>query len=189
MKTILSDSSGEIFVFPAYFSKANLLDNWETLGLRQESIWLFGREVLQPRLSALYGKPNTSYKYSGKLFRAIEWEVELRSMAEQCSSLCNADFNTGLLNYYRNGIDSMGLHADDERELGVNPTIASVSLGATRKMVFRKRNTKEKLIIPLEHGDLLIMKGALQHHWKHELPKEKRVEETRLNITFRSVRM
>jgi alkylated DNA repair dioxygenase AlkB len=81
----------------------------------------------------------------------------------------------------------MGIHADDEKELGRNPVIASVSFGATRKMIFRKRNSKEKLVIPLKHGDLLVMKGALQHNWKHELPKERKVEESRLNITFRKV--
>ncbi len=160
------------------------LDQFE---LQQESIILFGKQVNQPRLSRLYGKPDTSYKYSGKLFEAIPWSGKLESIAEECSSICAIDFNTGLLNYYRDGNDSMGLHADDEKELGKNPVIASVSFGATRKMVFRKRDSKDKLVIALEDGDLLIMKGALQHQWKHELPKERKATEPRLNITFRKV--
>ncbi|GAB5418515.1 MAG: alpha-ketoglutarate-dependent dioxygenase AlkB [Crocinitomicaceae bacterium] len=188
MKTILKDNSGEIYVYPAYFAEWNLLDRLNNFELKQESIVLFGKQIAQPRLSALYGKPSTNYKYSGKLFHAIPWEGELKEMAQQCAQICNTDFNTGLFNYYRNGSDSMGLHADDEGELGMNPTIASVSFGGTRKMVFRKRQSKEKIVVPLYHGDLLIMKGALQHHWKHELPKEKKVEDARLNITFRQVR-
>jgi alkylated DNA repair dioxygenase AlkB len=188
VKTILNDDTGSIQLYPAKFSNAQFLNQLDSYALRQESIKLFGKEVKQPRLSALYGRPNTFYKYSGKLFEALPWSGELKSIAIKCSELCETDFNTALLNYYRSGQDSMGLHADNERELGRNPTIASLSFGATRKMVFRNRESNEKLIVPLAHGDLLIMKGALQHHWKHELPKGKRVEEARLNITFRSVR-
>ncbi len=187
MKKILKENSGEIYVHPALFSESNLLESLKDFDLKQESIVLFGKQIMQPRLSALYGKPGTHYKYSGKLFHALPWEGQLKDIAEQCSQICTTNFNTGLLNYYRNGTDSMGLHADDERELGKNPTIASVSFGATRKMIFRKRNSKEKIEILLGHGDLLIMKGALQHQWKHELPKERKNPNARLNITFRKV--
>ncbi|MCR9172835.1 MAG: alpha-ketoglutarate-dependent dioxygenase AlkB [bacterium] len=189
MTTILNDDSGEILVYPRYFSSKNLLKELDSFGLQQESIVLFGKQVNQPRLSRLYGKKGTSYKYSGKLFTAIPWTGMLEELAEDCSRMCGVDFNTGLLNYYRDGNDSMGVHADDEKELGNNPVIASVSFGATRKMIFRKRETKEKVIVLLSHGDLLIMRGALQHQWKHELPKEKKVNEPRLNVTFRWVKM
>lgn len=188
MITVLNDSSGGIFLYPAHFSSLNPLESIENLDLKQETIRLFGKEVLQPRLSALYGKPGTAYKYSGKMFHAIPWTGWLKAMSLECSGICKTAFNTALLNYYRNGMDSMGVHADDERELGQNPVIASVSFGVTRKMIFRNKETKEKLVVPLENGDLLVMNGALQHNWKHELPKEKRVEEARLNITFREIR-
>lgn len=187
MKTLLDDPSGVILWYPSYFKDLNVLENLEEFELGQESIVLFGKQINQPRLSRLYGKSGTSYKYSGKLFEALPWFGNLERIAERCSEICATDFNTGLLNYYRDGNDSMGIHADDEKELGRNPVIASVSFGATRKMIFRKRNSKEKLVIPLKHGDLLVMKGALQHNWKHELPKERKVEESRLNITFRKV--
>ena len=187
MKSLLKDSSGEIVLYSNYFESFNLLEDLEQFELLQETIVLFGKEINQPRLSRLYGNKGTWYKYSGKLFEAKPWFGVLEELALECSEICDTDFNTGLLNYYRNGLDSMGLHADDEKELGRNPLIASVSFGATRKMIFRKRDTKEKLVIPLRHGDLLIMKGTLQHNWKHELPKEKRIEEPRLNITFRKV--
>lgn len=187
MKAILSGSTGEILLFPAKFSKLDLMKDLDSFALKQESIKLFGKEVMQPRLSALYGEPNSGYKYSGKFFEAITWSGKLKKLAEDCSRISGLEFNTGLLNYYRDGKDSMGLHADDERELGKNPIIASVSFGATRKMIFRNKVTKEKLVVPLNHGDLIVMKGSLQHQWKHELPKEKRVEEARLNVTFRKV--
>jgi len=187
VKTLLSDSSGEIILYPGYFEALNLLESLDQYELLQEKIVLFGKEINQPRLSRLYGIKGTNYKYSGKLFEAKPWFGSLEALALRCSEICETEFNTGLLNYYRNGCDSMGLHADDEKELGPNPTIASVSYGATRKMIFRKRNSKEKLAIPLMHGDLLIMSGSLQHYWKHELPKEKQVELPRLNITFRKL--
>lgn len=186
--TVLNDDTGEILLYSGYFKDLSLVPELDALELQQESIVLFGKQVNQPRLSRLYGKPNTSYKYSGKLFEAIPWSGRLEEIATKCAALCETDFNTGLLNYYRDGNDSMGIHADDEKELGRNPVIASVSFGTTRKMIFRKRDTKEKLIVPLEDGDLLIMKGALQHFWKHELPKERKVQEPRLNVTFRWVR-
>jgi alkylated DNA repair dioxygenase AlkB len=185
--TLLNDDSGIIQIHSRYFEELDLLNELDQFELQQESIILFGKEIQQPRLTRLYGKIGTTYKYSGKLFEAIPWNGKLKEIAQQCSDLCEVDFNTGLLNYYRDGLDSMGIHADDEKELGMNPTIASVSFGATRRMVFRKRDTKEKLIIPLNNGDLLVMKGALQHHWKHELPKERKIEQPRLNITFRKV--
>lgn len=188
MKTILNDETGTIELYSGYFSEVNLLQELNRFELLQESITIFGKEVKQPRLSRLYGKPEIFYKYSGKLFEALLWTGSLKDLAESCSEICSVDFNSGLLNYYRNGNDSMGLHADDEKELGQNPTIASVSFGTTRKMIFRKRDSKQKIVLPLNHGDLLVMKGALQHQWKHELPKERKVEEARLNITFRCVK-
>lgn len=187
MTTILNDETGVIELYSGHFKDFDLLKELDQFELQQESIVLFGKQVNQPRLSRLYGKPETSYKYSGKLFEALPWTRNLKNLSEECSEICGVEFNTGLLNYYRDGNDSMGIHSDDERELGVNPTIASVSFGATRRMIFRNKASKEKLTIPLNNGDLLIMRGALQHHWKHELPKERKIEKSRLNITFRKV--
>jgi len=188
MITILNDDSGGIFLYPGLFDNLSPQDELSALSLKQESIKLFGREVLQPRLTALYGMEGTTYRYSGKTFRAIPWEGWLLDIAIKCTEIAETPFNTALLNYYRNGTDSMGIHADDERELGRNPVIASVSFGATRKMVFKKHETRERLTVELRNGDLLLMNGALQHNWKHELPKQKRVEKPRLNITFRYVK-
>lgn len=186
-ESILYDTTGEILLIHDFYSGKRLEDLLSGLELRQETIKIFGKEVLQPRLSALYGEKGTSYRYSGKTFDAIPWTGWLKSLAHNCSEITEVLFNTALLNYYRNGNDSMGLHADNEPELGRNPVIASVNYGATRKMIFRRNADKQKLIVELNDGDLLIMRGALQHFWKHELPKERRVEEPRLNVTFRRV--
>ena len=185
---ILSDASGEIVLLREFDSTKNLEELLSTIELNQESIKIFGKEVLQPRLSALYGEMGTSYRYSGKTFNATPWTGWLKELAEKCSEISGVSFNTALLNFYRDGNDSMGLHADNEPELGKNPVIASVNYGATRKMIFRRNSDKAKLVVELIHGDLLIMCGALQHNWKHELPKEKRVEAARLNVTFRKVK-
>lgn len=187
MQTVLKEKTGTILLFPK-FDTSNPLNFIGDFKLRQESIRLFGKEVMQPRLSALYGISGTNYRYSGKTFEAIPWSGWLENLARNCSEICETPFNTALLNYYRDGNDSMGLHADNEPELGRNPVIASVSYGATRKMVFRRNSDRQKIEIELNHGDLLIMRDALQHYWKHELPKQKRVEGARLNVTFRESR-
>lgn len=185
---ILNDETGCIEWHSGRFQMLKMDSLLTSVELKQEAITLFGKEVLQPRLSALYGASGTSYRYSGKTFEAIPWSGWLEELADQVSEICETPFNTALLNYYRDGMDSMGLHADNEPELGQNPVIASVNFGATRKMVFRRNSDKHKIELDLHHGDVLIMRGALQHNWKHELPKQKRVEEARLNVTFRMVK-
>jgi len=99
----------------------------------------------------------------------------------------SANFNACLFNYYPTGDDGMGYHADNESELGNEPIIASVSLGATRKFVFKHRITKEKVEIPLQNGQLIVMRGQTQRHWLHSLPKTKKVTEGRINLTFRHI--
>jgi alkylated DNA repair dioxygenase AlkB len=103
-------------------------------------------------------------------------------------NILDEQFNSGLVNFYRNGDDSMGWHADDERELGPNPIIASANFGATRKMKFKELGGgQRKIDVILDHGDILVMGGALQHHWQHMVPKQDNVKEPRLNITFRNI--
>ena len=188
-KIILSDSSGKIELIPSFdaccsFNKENLIDNLE---LHQESIQLFGKSILQPRLSRFYSDPGISYVYSRREFVGIKWTKELSELNEKIHEVTSTQFNSALVNYYRNGSDSMGLHADNERELGKYPTIVSMNYGASRKMVFRRNGTKEKIELLLNHGDLMIMSGALQHNWKHEIPKQGKIMESRLNITFRKI--
>ncbi len=187
--TILANDSGKIDIFSSFnaacsFDLEKMLNK---LYLKQESIQLFGKTVLQPRLSGFYADPGISYTYSQRKFDGIAWTDELTELKEKIFEHTAHRFNSALVNYYRNGSDSMGLHADNERELGNNPVIASMNFGASRKMVFRKNGTKEKIELILHHGDLLVMSGALQHQWKHEVPKQVKVSGQRLNITFRQI--
>jgi alkylated DNA repair dioxygenase AlkB len=185
---ILDSKSGRIIVYSSvYKNLAPTKCQIEEFELKQESIKLFGKVIPQPRLSALFGDNDIGYKYSGRYFKATQWTPYLLSMKNEIQKDFDLEFNSVLLNYYRDGNDSMGLHSDDEPELGFNPTIVSVSFGETRKMIFRNKLDKEKITLELKDGDVLIMSGSLQHNWKHELPKSRQSLGARLNLTFRKI--
>lgn len=156
---------------------------------RQEEIVLFGVRRLVPRLVAWHGDADAVYRYSGVEHQPLPWTAELLGLKHVAETHSAQRFNSVLLNLYRDGRDGMGWHADDEPELGVNPAIASLSLGATRRFRMRHRRHRDRtLAIDLEHGSLLVMQGATQHHWLHALPKTTRPTAERINLTFRSVR-
>ncbi|SFN63689.1 Alkylated DNA repair dioxygenase AlkB [Algoriphagus ornithinivorans] len=155
---------------------------------KQEPIRLFGKTILQPRLTALYGDPEKSYSYSGITMNPIPWNNTLREIKFQIEKLSMESFTHVLLNFYRDGKDSMGWHRDNEASLGRNPTIASISLGETRNFQLRHYEDKKiKLNIPLNSGSLLIMGGESQHFWEHQIPKSKKVSKGRINLTFRKL--
>ncbi len=155
------------------------------LDWRQEAIMMFGKSVMQPRLQAWYG--DKSYRYSGLTMNPLPWTAPLLALKQQCEIQANSTFNSVLANLYRNGEDSMGYHQDNEPELGRNPLIASVSLGAERRFTLKHIATKQTFSLDLTHGSLLIMAGELQHHWKHALPKTRRCHQPRVNLTFRNI--
>ena len=156
---------------------------------QQEEIVLFGVKRLVPRLVAWYGDVDAVYRYSGVEHRPLPWIAPLTELKGLAESLCGQPFNSVLLNLYRDGRDGMGWHADDEPELGPDPAIASLSLGATRRFRMRHRRHRDQTVaIDLEHGSLLLMQGATQHHWLHALPKTSRPAGERINLTFRLVR-
>ena len=159
------------------------------LDWRQERFVMFGREVTSPRLVAFAGEPGVRYRYSGLDHVADGWPSVLPAIKTALIAAAGQNFNCVLANLYRDGSDYMGWHSDDEQSLGVNPVIASVSLGAERDFVLRRRDDRDrKLAVALTHGSLLLMSGALQHHWQHSLPARRVVSEPRINLTFRSVR-
>lgn len=161
----------------------------DSLDWRLYQIKLFGREIPQPRLTAFYGEAGVKYEYSGLTLKATPWGGGLHELALRVCALSGTSFNSVLCNLYRDGQDSMGWHADDEAVLGRNPIIASVSFGATRRFDLRPKRgvAGEKRSIALEHGSLLLMGGDLQHHWQHQIAKTKRVNEPRINLTFRQI--
>jgi alkylated DNA repair dioxygenase AlkB len=156
---------------------------------RQDHALIFGRRVALPRLTAWYGDAGTRYSYSGITMAPTAWTPLLGALKARAEAHAGAAFNSALLNYYRDGRDSVGWHADAEPELGRNPVIASLSLGATRRFEFRRRSPAppESQSIVLEHGSCLVMAGAVQHLWHHRLPRAARVTAPRINITFRRI--
>ncbi len=143
---------------------------------------------MQPRLTALYGDPKLPYGYSGIKMIPHPFSPTLLAIKARIESLAGVKFTHVLLNRYRDGKDSMGWHRDNEKALGINPVIASVSFGAARDFHLRLYETKsEKLTLNLSHGSLLIMKGLTQHHWEHQIPKRANLVGERINLTFRVI--
>jgi alkylated DNA repair dioxygenase AlkB len=158
--------------------------------LRTETPWRqeAGRGRPFPRLTAWYAEPGLTYSYSGVTHRALDWTPALREIRRRVEESSGATFNSLLLNLYRDGRDSIGYHSDDEPELGVNPVIASLSLGAVRQFVLRHKKNKDKLTFQLAPGSLLVMGGTCQHHWIHGVPKTAEEVGERINLTFRLIR-
>ena len=152
---------------------------------RQDSIVVYGKRHLQPRLSAWHG--DKGYRYSGLTLAPLPFTPLLDTIRRAAQDVTGYDYNSVLLNYYRDGGDGMGMHSDDEPELGPAPAIASVSFGATRNFILRHKTTKETLKLPLVDGSLLFMGGVLQAHWLHGINKTSRTIGARLNLTFRKI--
>jgi alkylated DNA repair dioxygenase AlkB len=156
-------------------------------------IRLFGREVASPRLSCWIGDPGTAYVYSRTRFEPQPWPPALAALRMRVARACGADFNSVLANLFRDGRDAMGWHSDDEAELGPAPVIASLSLGAVRRFLFRPRHVRgvrpagRTLELALPHGSLLRMSGATQRYYEHALPRAARIREPRINLTFRRI--
>jgi len=157
--------------------------------LEQQTLKIFGRDVVTPRLSAWYGDPGASYAYSGLRLEPKPWLPALRDIRSRLASTTGCRFNGVLLNLYRDGRDSMGWHSDDEPELGEEPTIASLSFGGTRRFLLRHRTRPELDTLELlpSHGSLILMAGTTQAAWKHAVPKTARPAAPRLNLTFRTI--
>jgi alkylated DNA repair dioxygenase AlkB len=140
-----------------------------------------------PRLTAWYADPGRMYSYSGVTHHAVPWTGELLAVKERVEVAAGTTWDSLLLNFYRDGRDSIGFHADDERELGPNPIVGSVSLGATRRFILKHPASSEKLEFELPHGSLLVMGGTSQHHWRHGVPKTRKPVGPRINLTFRRI--
>lgn len=185
--------NGEYLFFPDFFSKSEsdlyLHKMEENIDWKQESMNMYGKQVNFPRLTAWYGDNDKPYSFSGITLEPKTWNSELMEIKQKIEPLSNVVFNSVLLNRYRSGNDSISWHTDAEKELGLNPVIASVNFGATRKFQLRHIHTREKLEIELTHGSLLVMKGQLQHYWQHQVPKTSKVVGERINLTFRVIKL
>lgn len=179
--------------FPNFFilAKANeLFAKLQTdVPWQQDDIRVYGKVYAQPRLTALYGNEGKPYGYSNIIMQPHAWSPLIMYIKNEIETVCNNNFTTVLLNNYRNGKDSNGWHADNEKELGRNPIIASVSFGAERIFQLKHNTIKEcKQNITLQHGSLLIMQGTTQHFWKHQIPKTAKDIGSRINLTFRIIK-
>ena len=167
-------------------------DLLETIEWSQPSLQMGGRLVKIPRLQAWYGDPEARYAYSGKAFQPLCWTPVLNAIRHEIELHCGVKFNSVLVNLYRNGNDGVGWHSDNERELGLQPTIASVSLGTPRRFLLKPRQPASGLTtleLQLAHGDLLVMSGPTQQHWLHSIPKTRRPIGARINLTFRFIQV
>ena len=153
----------------------------------QRTLRVYGHEVAQPRLVAWFGDAGHSYTYSGMTMDPLPWSPTIQALKSTCETLANETFNSGLANLYRDGNDGVAWHADDEPELGPLPIIASLSLGAERRFDLRHKVTRETIKIAVPSGSLIVMSGSCQTNWLHQVPKQLRVRDARINLTFRNV--
>lgn len=178
---------------PHFLSPAEASDWLERLVAEtpweQPEVYLHGRHYPVPRLVAWYGDPEACYTYSGLTHQPRPWTPLLGEIRTRVQEAVGQPLNGVLLNYYRDGQDSMGWHSDDEPELGRNPTVASLNLGETRRFDLRRKGSNRiECSLDLGHGALLVMSGPTQHHWQHQVAKTRIPCAPRLNLTFRWIR-
>lgn len=178
--------------YPNFFTKETADDLFQKLldetPWQHDEITIFGKKITQPRLTCLFGNEGKPYSYSGLTMHPHAWNPTLIFIKDKVEQVANKNFTTVLANLYRNEKDSNGWHADNEKELGRNPIIASISLGETRKFQINHHTNKEyKCNLELTHGSLLLMKEGSQIHYKHQIPKAAQPKKPRINLTFRTI--
>jgi alkylated DNA repair dioxygenase AlkB len=183
----------ELLLVRHYFSLAHAQDLFVQLRdntpWKQDQLNMFGKRVPQPRLTAAYSEPHVRYRYSGLQMQSLAWTPALLELKLIIEELSGQSFNHLLMNYYRDGQDSMGWHSDDETELGINPVVASISLGHPRslKLKHKQRRDLTTLQLPLGDGDILIMRGTTQAFWEHSISKQTQGVGPRINLSFRQI--
>ncbi len=186
-------ADAELDYLPGWVDAA-LAERWlqalvEQTPWQQPELFIHGRYHRTPRLTAWYGEPEARYRYSGKVHEPLPWTALLDDIRQRLMAEVGQALNAVLLNYYRDGQDSMGWHSDAEPELGREPLIASLNLGGSRRFDLRRVGaTRIEHSLTLEHGSLLVMRGPTQHHWQHQVAKTRQACVPRLNLTFRLIR-
>lgn len=187
----LKMQDADVSYYPVLFEK-KLADHFfeiliASVRWQQDDIKVFGKIYKQPRLTALYASNNNTYTYSNITMKPHQFTEELLLIKNKIETICSETFTSCLLNLYRNGQDSNGWHADNEKELGPEPVIASISFGEERVFHFKHKTKDLKQKIVLEHGSLLLMRGKTQEHWLHQIPKSNKNMKPRINLTFRNI--
>lgn len=158
-----------------------------TIQWKHDEAIIFGKHIITKRKVAWYADTSLDYHYSNTTRKAIRWTDFLFKLKTKIEKLTKETYNSCLLNLYHDGNEGMAWHSDDEKELKKEGCIASLSFGAERRFLFKHRNTKEKIAVILENGSLLVMKGSTQAHWLHSIPKSKKIQHGRINLTFRQM--
>ncbi|BAY67156.1 2OG-Fe(II) oxygenase (plasmid) [Calothrix brevissima NIES-22] len=190
----LSIPDGDIIFYPSYFTEEEsnriIQELFREINWGQDKIKFYGKEMNLPRLTAWYGDSGKYYTYSNITMNPIPWTPMLLYIKNKIETVAEVVFNSVLLNFYRNGKDSISWHSDDEPELGKEPIIYSVSFGGERKFQLRHKykNNLEKIELKLNHGSLLIMQGKTQEYWQHQIPKTSKLVMPRVNLTFRIIK-
>lgn len=189
---ILNQELGKLSCYPDWLTPSESHHYFrlfsEELNWQNETLLMAGKRVLSPRLVSWYGDNNAQYRYSGTSYTAQAWHPGLKELKDRLNDAFSAPINSVLANLYRNGRDSVGWHADSEPELGKQPTIFSLSLGASRFFDYRqKNNNSSRQRIELHAGTLIIMQGSFQQYWQHQVPKQLKILVPRINLTFRYI--
>ncbi len=192
-RRVIIETDGQVILYPDLFNRQDsnglFSDLCDRIQWRQETIQIFGKRMSVPRLTAWYGDEGKFYTYSGIEHHPQPWIPPLKSIKSKVEEISDVTFNSVLLNLYRTGKDSMAWHSDDEPELGKNPIIASVSLGATRRFSLRHKTAKDRKVhLDLTNGCLVLMQGETQHRWQHQIPKTSQSVQPRINLTFRTIK-
>ncbi len=182
---------GEVYYEKCIWDKPNaenfFREMQQHLHWQHDELMMFGKKITTNRKVAWYGDKTYTYTYSRTTKTALLWHPLLLPIREKTETVTNASFNACLCNFYHHGNEGMTWHSDDDKEFGLNPTIASLSFGAERTFSFRHKITKEVISIILESGSVLLMKANTQSHWVHALPKSAKIKDPRINLTFRLV--
>ncbi|MEG4491175.1 alpha-ketoglutarate-dependent dioxygenase AlkB [Microcoleus sp. D3_18_C4] len=192
-KTVVIDTDGEVIFYPNFFSieESDRLfsDLYSSINWKQDIIHFYGKKIPLPRLTGWYGDEGKSYTYSGIEQHPDPWTPTLKLIKSKAEEISEVTFNSVLLNLYRHGKDSVSWHSDDEPELGENPIIASISFGGSRRFSLKHKTSENyKINLDLPKGSLLLMKGETQHCWQHQIPKNSKFVEPRINLTFRVIK-
>jgi alkylated DNA repair dioxygenase AlkB len=182
---------GDVIYYGILFSKEQsngyLQALLHSVEWKNDEAVIFGKHIITARKVAWYGDAAFSYTYSGTTKQALHWTNELLELKSAVEKITSTTFNSCLLNLYHDGKEGMAYHSDDEKALGRNTTIASLTFGAVRKFLFKHKRTGATIPVMLEHGSLLVMKGETQTHWLHRLPPTTKVNTPRINLTFRTI--
>ncbi len=188
-RTILAHD-GDVIYYGSMYDRATsdvyLEKLLSTIKGEHEEVFLYGKLITMSRRVAWYGDTGITYSYSGTIKTPRTWTKELLAIKNTVEQLTGDTYNSCLVNIYDDGTQGMGWHTDKE-SIGDGRSIASVSFGAERRFDFRHTTTKETISVQLEHGSLLVMRGQTQKYWKHQLPKSKKVQSLRINLTFRRI--